>query len=354
MKFALIGPPQSGKSTLFAAITGRKVDPAQAMQEQLASVLVPDARLDYLASLYSPKKYTPTHLDFLDIPGVSLADAAGQAAFRRSMASVRKCDGIVMVVRSFASDSVMEYRNRIDPKADLDELHAELIFADLEQVTNRIEKLEKAVLKPTKTRDAEIRELAMMKRVMHALEKEAPVSSEITNDEEKQIAAGFGFLTLKPVIVVVNVGDADMLKPPPFEHSHSRATIALCAEIEAEIAQLEAADRLAFLADLGLKEPAGIRLIQTAYNAVGLISFLTCGPDEVRAWTIHKGDTAVEAAAKIHSDIARGFIRAETVAFDDIKTHTDMKGAKSANKVRLEAKAYVVKDGDIINFRFNV
>jgi len=354
MKFALIGPPQSGKTTLFSAITGRKADPAQAMQEQLASVLVPDGRLDYLAELYKPKKYTPTHLDFVDIPGASLADAAGQAAFRKSMASARKCDGIVMVVRGFKSDSVVPYRNRINPKADLDELHAELIFADLEQVTARIEKLEKSVQKPTKTRDAEMRELAMMKRVHAALEKEAPVSSEITNDEEKQIAAGFGFLTLKPVIVVVNVGDDAMTEPPPFTHEHSRATIALCASIEAEIAQLEAADRPAFLADLGLKEPAGIRLIQTCYDAVGLISFLTCGPDEVRAWTIHKGDTAVEAAAKIHSDIARGFIRAETVAYDDLKANTDMKGAKNANKVRLEAKAYVVKDGDIINFRFNV
>ena len=354
MKFALVGPPQSGKSTLFAAITGRRPDVAHGVMEHLASVMVPDSRLDYLASLYNPKKFTPTHLDFVDIPGCSLADAAGQAAFRKAMSSVRKCDGIVFVVRAFQSDSVVAYRNRIDPKKDLDELHAELIFADLEQVTNRIEKLEKSVLKPTKTRDAELRELAMMKRVHAALEKEAPVSSEITNDEERQIATSFGFLTLKPVIVVVNVGETEMTQPAPFEHAHAKATIALSAEIEAEIAQLDPADRPAFLGDLGLKEPAGIRLIQTCYTAVGLISFLTCGPDEVRAWTIHNGDTAVEAAAKIHSDIARGFIRAETVAFDDLKANTDMKGAKNANKVRLEAKAYVVKDGDIINFRFNV
>jgi GTP-binding protein YchF len=285
---------------------------------------------------------------------VSLADAQGQAAFRKAMSSVRKCDGIVMVVRSFESDSVAAYRDRIRPQADIDELHSELIFADLEQVTNRIEKLEKSVQKPTKTRDQEMRELAMMRRVHAALEKEAPVSSEITNEEERGIAASFGFLTLKPVVVVVNVGEKDIAKPAPFQHPHTQGTIALAAEIEAEMAQLETADRAAFLADLGLSEPAGIRLIQTCYDAVGLISFLTCGPDEVRAWTIRKGDTAVEAAAKIHSDIARGFIRAETVAFSDLKANTDMKGAKNANKVRLEAKGYPVQDGDIINFRFNV
>jgi len=354
MKFALIGPPQSGKSTLYSAITGQRPDPGHGAVEHLASVLVPDTRLDYLAELHKPKKYTPAHLEFLDLPGASLADAHGQAAFRKAMSSVRQCDGILMVVRAFASDAVAPYRDRINPRTDLDELHAELVFADLEQVTNRIAKLEKSVQKPTKTRDQEMRELAFMKRVHAALERESPVSSEVHNEEEKTVTAGFGFLTLKPVIVVINVGEKDVTKPPPFEAVHARATIALAAEIEAEIAQLDETDRPGFLADLGLKEPARNRLIRACYDAVGLISFLTCGPDEVRAWTITKGMNAVEAAAKIHSDIARGFIRAETVAFDDLKAHTDMKGAKNANKVRLEAKTYIVQDGDIINFRFNV
>ncbi len=354
MRFALIGPPQSGKSTLYAAITGHRIDAAHAMQEHLASVEVPDARLDYLSSLYSPKKYTPAKLEFLDVPGASLADAHGQAEFRKWMQTVRKCDGIVMVVRAFASDSVVAYRDRVNAKADLDELHTELIFADLEQVVNRIEKLEKSVLKPTKTRDQEVRELALMKRIREALESEAPVSKAVHNDEERQIVSSFGFLTLKPVIVVLNVGEGDVAKPAPFEHPHAQATISLSAEIEAEIAQLPAEDRTAFLQDLGLTEPARTRLIRTCYDAVGLVSFLTCGPDEVRAWTIVKGTDAVNAAGKIHSDIQRGFIRAEVVAYDDLKAHTDMKGAKSANKVRLEPKHYVVLDGDIINFRFNV
>lgn len=354
MRFAIIGPPQSGKSTLFAAITGQPADATHAMAERLASVNVPDERLDVLAAVYKPKKYTPAHLEFVDLPGISLVDAHGQAAFRKTIDTVRRCDGVIMVARAFESDAVAKYRDRIDPKADLDELHGELIFADLEQVTNRIEKLEKSTQKPTKTRDAELRELAMMRRVHEGLEKEEPISGAIQNEEERIIAAGFGFLTLKPVIAVINVGEAEVAAPPPFQHSHARATIALAAEIEAEISQLEEKDRPAFLADLGLTEPARIRLIHTCYDAVGLVSFLTCGEDEVRAWTIHKGTEAVEAAGKIHSDIQRGFIRAETVAFEDFKAAGDMRAAKNAGKVRLEPKHYVVQDGDIINFRFNV
>lgn len=354
MRLALIGPPQSGKSTLFSAITGVPLDFGHAPSEQLTTVNVPDERLDYLAELYQPKKCTHAHLEFLDIPGASLADRHGQAEFRKRMQSVRQCDGIIMVVRAFPSASVAMYRDRVDAKADLDELHTELIFADLEQVAARIEKLEKTTSRPSKTHDQEVRELAMMKRMRDALEREAPVADAIHNEEEHKIAGSFGFLTLKPVIVVVNVGEDQITAPPPFEHPHARATIALSAEIEAEIAQLGEADRPAFLEDLGLRAPARTRLIRTCYEALGLISFLTCGPDEVRAWTLPRNTEALEAAGKIHSDIQRGFIRAETVAFEDLKAHTDMRGAKSAGKVRLEAKHYVVQDGDVINFRFNV
>ncbi len=355
MRFALIGPPQSGKSTVFSAITGQPPDPGHGATEHLAAVDVPDKRLDYLFSVYGPKKKTPVRLEFLDVPGVSLTDAHGQAEFRKTMQSARLCDGIVMVVRAFESDAVAKYRDRIDPKADLEELHTELIFADLEQVLNRVERLEKSVQKPTKTRDREIRELAMMRRVQEALESEAPVSNAIQNEEERAIASGLGFLTLKPVIVVINTDEADAAKPPAFEHQHAAATIALAAEIEEEIAELSEEDRAAFLADFGLTESARNRLINTCYDAIGLISFLTAGgKDEVRAWTVKHGTTAWEAASSIHSDIQRGFIRAETVAFDDVKANTDLKGAKNAGKMRLEPKGYVVKDGDVITFRFNV
>ncbi len=355
MKLAIIGPPQSGKSTLFSAITGQPPDPGHGGTERLGSVAVPDERLDYLFDMIKPKKRVPVHLEFLDVPGTSLEDAHGQAEFHKAMDSVRRCTGIVMVVRAFESDAVAPYRDRIDPKADLDELHTELIFADLEQVGNRIEKLEKSTQKPTKTRDQELRELDMMRRVQDTLESELPVAKAIHNEEERAIAAGFGFLTLKPVIVVVNVGEAEAAKPPPFEAEHAETTIVMAAEIEAEISQLEEADRTTFLADYGLTEPAQTRLIRTSYEALGLITFLTCGgTNEARAWTVKKGATALEAAGKIHSDIQRGFIRAETVAFDDLKANQDMKGAKAAGKVRLEPKPYIVQDGDIITFRFNV
>lgn len=355
MRFAIIGPPQSGKSTLFSALTGQPPDPAHGRTERLATIEVPDQRLDYLFEVYKPKKKVPAHLEFLDLPGISLADPHGPAEFRTHMATVRQCYGIVVVVRGFASDSVAPYRDRIDPQADLDELHTELVFADLEQVINRIQKLEKSVQKPSKTRDEELRELALMRRVQEALEHEQPVSSAIHNEEEKIIATGFGFLTLKPAIVVVNVGESDAAKPPPFQAAHAEATLAMAAELEAEISQLEQADRPAFLADYGLTEVGRDRFIRICYQALGLISFLTAGgTNEVRAWTVTKGTTAAEAAGKIHSDLQRGFIRAETASWADLKANKDLKGAKNAGKLRLEPKHYVVQDGDVITFRFNV
>ncbi|HVP13002.1 MAG TPA: DUF933 domain-containing protein [Phycisphaerae bacterium] len=354
MRLALIGPPQSGKSTLFSAITGHKPDPGHGAVEHLATVSVPDHRLDYLFDTYKPKKKTPAHLEFLDMPGHSLADAHGQAAFRKSMDAVRRADGILMVVRAFESEAAIKYRSRIDPKADLEELHTELIFADLEQVVNRIQKLEKSIQKPSKTRDEENRELTMMRHVQAALEAEKPVATSIHNEDERNIATSFGFLTLKPVIAVINVSEDAAAKPPPFNAPHVQATIALSAEIEAEISQLPEADRPAFLADMGLSEPARTRLIHACYSALGLISFLTTGEDEVRAWTIKKGTPAVEAAGKVHTDMQRGFIRAATVSFEEVKAHKDLKGAKNAGKIRLEPKHYIVQDGDVIDFRFNV
>jgi GTP-binding protein YchF len=316
---------------------------------------MPDPRLDYLAELYQAKKRTPAHLELVDIPGFSLADSQGQAEFRKAMQTGRRSDGLIMVVRAFESESVAPYRERIDPQADLEELHTELIFADLEQVSNRIEKLEASVQKATKTRDQDQHELALMQRIREALENEDRVDSAIHHDDEKIVVSSFGFLTLKPVITVVNVGEDEVAKPPPFEDLHARATIALAAEIEAEISQLDEADRTAFQQDLGLTEPAKTRLIHTCYDALGLISFFTCGSNEVRATTVIQGTPVIEAAGKIHTDMQRGFIGAEIVAFDDLEANKDMRGAKAAGKVHVErSKQHEVKDGDVIHFRFNV
>ncbi len=354
MKIAFVGPPQSGKSTLFRAITGQPVDPHQTPGEQLAVVKVPEPRLDLLHAMHPTAKRTEATVDCLDVPGFSHATAAQQAEFRKTLPSIRQCDVLVAVVRAFNSASVPAYRNRVDPRADLDELLAELAFCDLEQVGNRIEKLEKSVKKPTQTREQEKRELELMKRCYEALENDRPIASAIQAEDERRMLMGFAFLTQLPLIAVINVDDTQAAAPPPFTYDAAQNTIALCAETEEQIAQLPPEDRAAFLADLGVTEPARDRLVRACYNAAGLISFLTMGDKDVRAWTVRRGDTALEAAGKIHTDIARGFIRAETVAYDDLEAAGDMKAAKAAGKVRLEGKSYVVQDGDIINFRFNV
>ena len=354
MRIALVGPLQSGKSTLFRAVTGQPASQQHAVGEQLASVKVPDPRLDVLAKIYNPKKYTEATIDVLDVPGFSQETAQQQAEFRKALPSLRQCDALVAVVRAFDNDSVVAYRDRVDAKADLEELTSELSFCDLETVTTRIERLEKAMKKPTKTLDKDKHEHEFMTRCREALESEQPISSVIQSDDDRKLIASFGFLTLKPLIAVINVNENQAAAPTPFEWPVARATVALCADTEEQIGQLDAADRDAFLEDLGVKEPARNRLIRACYDAVGLISFLTAGEDEVRAWSIRRGADKVEAASKIHTDIARGFIRAETVAFDDVVAAGDMKGAKNAGKFRLEGKSYVVQDGDIINFRFNV
>jgi len=354
MKIALVGPPLSGKTTLFQAVSGQFAPPAHGVQEHVAVVKVPDKRLDFLAALYKPKKYTEASIEMVDIPGFSQVTAARQAEFRRHIPSLKLCDALVAVVRAFNNPDVPPYRDRIDPKADLDELYAELIFADLEQTMNRIQRLEKDLTKPTRTHDQERRELALFQRCREALEDEKPLSSAIHTDEERKLVRGFRFLTEMPLVVVVNVSDTDAANPPVFDCPHARAVIGLCARTEAEIAQLAPEDRRAFLDDLGVGEPARERLIHACYDALGLISFLTCGPEEVHAWSIRRGQTAVEAAGEVHSDMARGFIKAETVAFKDLQAAGDMKAAKAAGKVRLEGKNYVVQDGDVILFKFNV
>jgi len=354
MRLALIGPPQSGKTTLFSAITGQPSDPAMFGQEQLATVHVPDERVNWLAKMEQSKKITLTTLEFVDIPGFGLATAQGRDDFLKHAPTMRNSDGLVAVVRDFDSKSVAAYKDRVDPMADLTELRDELLFGDLEQVTNRLQRLEKQLGKPTPDREHRKREYELLGRCKEALESEQAISSVVKNEEEAKLIRSLAFLTLKPLIAVVNVGEDDAADPPAFEYDGAKVCLSLSATMEAEIAQLDADDRPAFMEDLGLTEPAQDRMIRACYEGIGLISFLTCGPTESRAWTIPGQTTAVEAAGKIHSDIARGFIRAETVAYDDLVAAGDMKSAKAAGKVRLEGKDYLVKDGDVILFRFNV
>lgn len=349
MKAAIIGLPQSGKSTVFAAVTGQHVDSFAPREPRVAVVRVPDPRLAYLVNLYQPKKVTEATIEFVDVPGCALDDAKGQEDWKKFQPAVRQAELLVIVVRGFQNDAVPPFKNRIDPVVDFATVWEELIFADLDAVTTRLHRLEVSLKKPTKTHDAEKREQALLQRCHGTLESGRPISAGGLSDDEFRQLSSFAFLTRKPLICVQNVGDDQVLETAGLTVDHVADSFSLCATVEAEIAGLDPADRGPFLADLGLPSPARDRLIQSCYRAGGFISFLTMGPDEVRAWTIHQTSTAVDAAARIHSDLARGFVRAETVAYADLVANGDMKGARAAGKVRKEGKSYMVADGDILN-----
>ncbi len=356
MRVALIGPPQSGKSTLFAAVaeaSGSHVDLSRPDQPHLAAVKVPDDRLEWLTELHDPKKTTPAELEFLDLPGFDLSDEPGRQRARAHWQEMEHSAMLVFVVAGFEDPAVAPYRGRVDPEADVEELRNEMLFADLERVTNRIEKLEVAVRKPTAHRADDEAELELMRRLRDTLEAEKPIAEAIGGEGEAKLVRSFQFLTLKPTMVVVNCGEDAAAEAGPGEVGGLPA-LQLSAKIEEEIAELSPAERGEFLADLGIESSARDRLIRGCYQRLNLISFLTDGPDECRAWTIGAGADAVTAAGEIHTDIARGFIRAEVVAFEDLHAAGDHKAAKAAGKVRQEGKHYVVKDGDVIYFRFNV
>ena len=356
MRVALVGPASSGKSSLFAAVAeagGSHVNLDRPDQPHLAVVKVPDERLYWLAEAYDETKIVHAELEFLDLPGFDLSDAAGRNRAQAHWMAMRQSDMLVLVVRGFAGETVGAYRGRIDPTGDVEELLNEMIFADLEQVTARVGKLEAALRKPTGKRDEQKRELDLMRRLCETLENEKPIAQAIKTETESRLVRSFAFLSQKPVLVVLNCGEdqADQADP---ETLAELPCIQLSARIEQELTELAAEERAEFLADLGIAAAARDRLIRACYESMRLVSFLTIGPDECRAWSVPDGTPAVVAAEEIHSDIARGFIRAETVAYDDLHACGDMKAAKAAGKVRLEGKSYIVADGDVINFRFNV
>lgn len=356
MKAALVGLLQSGKSTILASITGKEVPAFSSGTIEEAIVPVPDERIDWLAGLYKPKKTVYATIDCLDLPGFNFTDEHGRAAARRLINQIRTVDMLVLVLRAFENPSVPPYRNSVNPARDLAELQTELLLADLELVSTRIEKLEKQANKPSKTQAHDKVELELQKKLQSAIESEKPISSVIQTEAELEIIKSLGFLTLKPMAVVVNIGEKDVNKPFDLAGRIDKSVplVCLCAKLEYELSQLDAQSRAEFMADLGITSSAAAKFLQGCYTALGLISFLTVGPDEVRAWPIKNGTSALDAAGKIHSDIKRGFIRAETFSYEQIKELGSEKAVKAAGKFRLEGKEYVVRDGDIINFRFNV
>jgi len=356
LKVALLGLLQSGKSTILSAVSGKKIPPIGSTSIEEAIVPVPDDRLGWLTEYYKPKKTVYATVDCLDLPGFNFTDDHGRAAARRLINQIRTVELLVLVVRSFENPAVPAYRNKVNPAGDLAELRTEMLLADLELVATRIERLEKQVHKPTKTQAQDKVELALQKKLQEAIESEKPISSAIETEAELKMIKSLGFLTLRPIVVAVNVSEDQLDKKFDFsgEIDSSVPVIAMCAKLEHELAQLDDESRAEFMVDLDITESAASKFVESCYSALGLISFLTVGSDEVRAWPIKQGTIAHNAAGKVHSDIQRGFIRAETFTFDDLKEVGSEKGLKAAGKIRLEGKDYIVQDGDIINFRFNV
>lgn len=347
MKIGIVGFPRAGKTTVFNALTGLQAavggygDPGK---PNLGAIKVPDARIDKLSEIFSPRKTTYAEVVFVDFPGGERGGVLDQT----TLAQMRDADALVQVVRGFV-DPVTQ--DAADAGRDIAGFQSELVLADLGILEKRAERLRKEKGKEQETE--------LVERCLKALEAETPLRKIELSAAEQRTLSGFGLLSRLPLMVVVNVAEDQAASPLDAAlaarlAAESTPGLALCAQIEMEIASLEAADRAAFLADLGVAESARDRFIQAAYGLLDLISFLTSGEDEVRAWPIRRGTPAVRAAGKIHSDIERGFIRAEVVAFADfVRLGSDAK-CREAGKLRLEGKDYVVQDGDIIHFRFNV
>lgn len=353
MRLGIIGLALSGKTTLFDALIGRADDSAGkskgGAKSQIGVVKVPDPRLHRLHQLYPESRVVPAAVDFIDVAGAVAAQKASTEG--QVSAQLREMDGLVLVVRGFDDPSVPHPNDRIDPVKDHDELVTGLKVADLEGVEGRQTRLRKK--EGRGITDPEKRELALLDRIAAWIGEGKDLIDLSLKEEEKKLVRGFQFFTLKPRVIVVNVGEDGIGQAPPAFPGEANV-VALCAKVEKEIAELPEVERREFLKAMGVEEEAAARLIRESYKALGLRSFFTIGPDETRAWTFSAGDNAVAAAGKVHSDIARGFIRAEVVGYDDLVRCGSEKEAKAKGLYRLEGKEYLFKDGDVTHFKFSV
>jgi len=353
MRVAIVGFPFSGKTCLFQAISGATREHLKPNEENVRVVHIPDPRLEFLEKLYKPKRRTEATLEFVDLPGSAEGDVQ-KAGLERHIPTLRQVDALLLIVRAFRSEAVPPHKGRIDPEADLTELRQEMLLADFTICAGRIEKLEKAVAKATKDKDQQKHELELLKRCQSALEQEKPLRSVVQPGDEEKLLRSFGFLTQKPTLTIINIGEESIGRDPPFRDPHAVATLGVCAPLEADLLQMPPEERPAFMREYGIQALARDRIIHLCTDALGLVFMLTVGSEEVRAWPLPRGTTAIEAAAKIHTDLARGFIKAETVAFADLYAAGSIRDAKAAGKVRLEPKSYVVQDGDVITVKFSV
>jgi GTP-binding protein YchF len=359
MKLAIIGLANSGKTTVFNALTRGTAETAAyssgQMEPNLAMVKVPDQRLEVLAQMFKPRKVTYADVQYVDVAGISHGDGQGGGLPPALLNYLGTADALVHVVRAFKDDTVPHPEGSVSVARDIATVDLELSFSDLAIIEKRLTRLHAEITKmATKDKELRLAERDLLVRLQAALEGETPIRSVEMSDEEERLIRGYQFLTAKPMLVALNVGEEDIGSSPSVEYPfRNSGVVALCGKIEAELAQLDDADTASFMADLGISAPARDVVIQRSYELLGLISFLTAGEDEVRAWPIRRNTPAVEAAGTIHSDIQKGFIRAETVSFTDLVQAGGMNEAKKAGTVRLEGKTYIVQDGDICHFRFN-
>jgi len=337
MRAGIVGFAGSGKSTLFHLLTGARPDPGKIHSGQVGIATLSDTRLDHLAALHKPKKVTPATVEFLDTPGLMPGSHADNP---QRLALIREGDALLVVLNGFSGS---------DPATELSAFRDEILFADLGVVTSRVERLEASLKKPRPDREQLSKELVVVKRVQSVLEEGKTAASLGLSIDDKKPLRSFGLLTDKPEVVVLNTIQGREV--PESLRAIAPEALAIDAKLELELPQLEPDERAAFMADLGVSDLGHDRIIRRGYDAVGIITFFTAGDPEVRGWNLERGATAVEAAGKIHTDLAKGFIRAEVTAFDELKDITTLKDAKAKHLQRLEGKEYIIKDGDVVYFR---